>query len=70
MSSAKHLAVAASRGVIAGTLAFVCIFGGGLAWEVSQYPNDGQAGLGPFIYALFIAPTVTLVTFIISYLRK
>ena len=70
MSLVKRLVIAFSHGALALIVVFACIFGGGLAWEVYHYPNDGQAGLGPFIIAIFAAPVAALVAFIVSYLRQ
>lgn len=70
MPPIKRLAKAFSVGVIVGISAFIVIFVGGLAWESYWYPHDGQAGLGPFIYGLFIAPEAALVTFVVSYHRQ
>jgi hypothetical protein len=69
MGIVKRVAISVAVGAIALALSFALVFGGGLAWEVSRYPHDGQAGMGSFFLAVVLAPVVGLLAFVCTFER-
>jgi len=66
MARMKRVAISACLGAIAMVLSFALIFGGGLAWEVSRYPHDGQAGMGPLLVGVLLAPVIAALTVLVT----
>ena len=69
MGILKRAAISLALGAVALALSFALIFGGGLAWEVSRYPHDGRAGMGPFFLAVVLAPVVGLLAAVATFKR-
>ena len=69
MGILKRAAISFALGAVALALSFALIFGGGLAWEVSRYQHDGQAGMGPFFLAVVLAPVVGALATVATFKR-